>query len=156
MENGETNKVNSDETKKSKMPKWVIILIVIGCLYYVVPIGLLTFAMIFDDFQVEYKVLDDGSINVDKNKLTIQKDVRGYYNEEKGAYYIEGRITNNTDKDYDGVSISYYVYNENGDVLGEATNYLQKLGAKKTWNFKVIYDEVDADMVTNFEYHAGY
>ncbi len=146
----------TNEPKKTKTPKWVIVLIVIGCLYYIVPIGLFTFAILTDNFSVEYKVLDDGSINIDKKKLTIQKDVKGYYNEAKEAYYIEGKITNNTNKDYNGIAINYYVYNEAGEILGEASNYIQKLGPKKTWNFKLIYDNVDAKDVVRFEYNPSY
>ena len=144
------------EPKKSKPAKWLIVLIIIGCLYYIVPIGLFAFAMIADNYSLEYKVLDDGSINIDKNKLTIQSNVKGYYVEEKKAYYIEGKLTNNTDEDYYGIDINYYVYNEAGEVLGEASNYIQKLGAKKTWNFKAIYDDVDADTVSKFEYNPSY
>ena len=148
--------IETTEEPKKKMSKWIIVLIVIGCLYYIVPIGLFAFAMVTDNFVTEYKVMDDGSINIDKNKLTIQSNVRGYYNEEKKAYYIEGKLVNNTDKDYNGVEIRYYVYNENDEVLGEASNYIQKLGAKKTWNFKVIYDDIDASSVTKFEYNPSY
>ncbi len=141
---------------KKKTSKWIIALVVLGCLYYIVPIGLFTIALITDRFNVEYKVMDDGSIQIDKKKLTVQKDVKGYYNEEKKAYYIEGKLTNNTDKDYNGIDISYYLYNESGEVLGEAGTYIQRLGAKKTWNFKVIYDDVDAMNVTKFEYNPNY
>lgn len=150
----EVKEIN-DQPKK-KTPKWVIVLIVVGCLYYLVPIGLFTAAILMDNFQVEYKVMDDGSINIDKNKLTIQKEVKGYYNEEKQAYYIEGKIKNNTKKDYNGISLNYIVYNEDGEVLGEATNYIQKLAAGKTWNFKLIYDDVDANKVAKFEYNPSY
>jgi len=142
--------------KKKKLSKWVIVLIVLGCLYYIVPIGLFCFAIITDNFTTEYKVLNDGSIEIDKGKLIIQKDVKGYYNEEKAAYYIEGKLTNNYEKDYNNIEISYYLYNAEGEVLGEATAYIQKLGSKKTWSFKVIYDEVDAKNVSSFEYKANY
>ncbi len=154
IEKNET--IETVEQPKKKMSKWIIVLIVIGCLYYVVPIGLFAVAMVTDNFVTEYKVLDDGSINIDKNKLTIHSEVKGYYNEEKGAYYIEGKVTNNTNKDYNGVDIRYYVYNEEGEVLGEALNYIQKLGPKKTWNFKLIYDDVDAKDVAKFEYNPSY
>ena len=149
----EKNKVIEEQPKK-KLSKWLVVLIVLGCLYYLVPLGLFTVAIITDNFKVEYKVLEDGSINIDKNKLTIQKDVKGYYSEEKGAYYIEGKITNNTKKDYNGINISYYVYNEEGEILGEASYFIQKLDAKKTWNFKLIYDEVDAKDAVKFEYNS--
>ena len=148
--------IENVEQPKKKMPKWLIVLIVIGCLYYVVPVGLFAFAMVTDNFKLEYKIQPDGSINIDKNKLTIQKEVKGYYNEQKEAYYIEGKITNNTKNDYNGLSISYYVYNEEGEVLGEASNYIPTLGANKTWNFKLIYDDVDANKVAKFEYNPSY
>ena len=144
------------EVKPKKTSKWVIVLIVIGCLYYLVPLGLFFFAMVTDNFKTEYKILNDGTIQIDKNKLTISNDVRGYYNAEKKAYYIEGKIKNNTNKDYNSINIDYYLYNESGEVLGAASTYLQKLGANKTWNFKVIYDEVDAINVYKFEYNPDY
>ena len=148
--------VVENEVKPKKTSKWVIILIVIGCLYYLVPLGLFFFAMVTDNFKTEYKILNDGTVEIDKNKLTILKDVRGYYNEEKKAYYIEKKIKNNTNKDYNGINIDYYLYNDSGEVLGNASTYLQKLGANKTWNFKVIYDEVDARNVYKFEYNQDY
>ncbi len=154
VENKEAVVIN--EQPKKKMSKWLVVLIVVGCLYYLVPIGLFAAAIITDGFSIEYKVMDDGSINIDRNKLTIQKDVKGYYDEEKAAYYIEGKIVNNTKKDYNGIGINYLLYNEEGEVLGEASNYIQKLGAGKTWNFKVIYDDVDASKVVKFEYYSSY
>jgi len=152
----ETNENVVNEKPKTKMSKWLIVLIVIGCLYYIVPLGLFAFAMVTDTFTTEYKVLDDGSINIDKGKLTIQANTKGYYNQEKGAYYIEGKVTNNTDKDYNGIDIRYYLYNEDGEILGDASTYIQKLDAKKTWNFKVIYEEVDAESVAKYEYNPSY
>ena len=153
--------MNKEETaietanKSKKTSKWVIILVIIGCLYYIVPIGLFTLAIITDNYKTEYKVLDDGSINIDKSKLTIQSGVKGYYSEEKKAYYIEGKVTNNTEKDYNYIEINYYLYNEKEEVLGVATTLIQKLGAKKTWNFKAIYDDVDASSVSKFEYNPN-
>ena len=153
--------MNKEETaietanKSKKTSKWVIILVIIGCLYYIVPIGLFTLAIITDNYKTEYKVLDDGSINIDKSKLTIQSGVKGYYSEEKKAYYIEGKVTNNTEKDYNYIEINYYLYNEKEEVLGVATTLIQKLGAKKTWKFKAIYDDVDASSVYKFEYNPN-
>ncbi len=144
------------DTKPKKTSKWIIALIVIGCLYYIVPLGLFFVAMITDNFKVDYKIMEDGTVEIDKNKLTIQKDVKGYYNEEKNAYYIEGKVKNNTKKDYDGINIDYYLYNEEGEVLGSAGTYFQKLGPGKTWSFKIIYEDVDASKVYSFEYNPNY
>ena len=149
------NEVTNNKQKKG-FPKWAIVLIVVGCLYYLVPIGLFTFAMVTDTYATKFEVLEDGSVNINKGKLTIAPDVKGYYSEEKETYYIEGKIKNNTEKDYEGIAINYFVYNEAGEVLGEATTYIQKLGAGKTWNFKAIYADIDAPKVTKFEYGSGF
>ncbi len=139
------------ENKKTNT-KWIVLIVVVASLYYLVPLGLFVFAMITDNYKMEYKVLDNGAISLDKNKLTIQEGVRGYYNEEKEAYYIEGKVTNNTNKDYNYLDIRYTLYNDSNEILGEATVFIQNLGAGKTWNFKAIYNDIDANQVTNFEY----
>ena len=140
-----------NETKKTST-KWIIVIVIIASLYYLVPVGLMLFAIISDSYGVEYTVLDNGAISIDKNKVTIQEGVRGQYIEEREAYYIEGKVTNNTDEDYNYLEIKYALYNESGEILGEASTFIQTIGAGKTWNFKIIYDDIDAATVTNFEY----
>jgi len=147
--------MNNEDKQKKKNSKWIILIVVLASLYYLVPIGLFVFAMITDTYKTEYKVLSDGTVQIDKNKITIQAGVKGHYDEEKGIYYIEGKVTNNTDKEYNYLDINYQLYNAEGEVLGEATSFIQNLGAGKTWNFKATYAEIDAKDVESFEYRSN-
>ncbi len=144
---------NNVQNKPKKNSKLIIVIIIVGCLYYLIPIGLFGYALISDTYKLEYKVLDDGSIAINKSKVIIQSGVEGYYSEEKKAYYIEGKISNNTNKDYNYLDISYYLYNANDEILGQASTYISNLEAGKTWNFKVVYEDIDASEVTRFEFH---
>ena len=50
------------------------------------------------------------------------------------------------------MSVSYRLYDVDGNILGEATAYLETLGSEKTWKFKATYNDVDASEVSTFEF----
>lgn len=133
---------------KKKTPTWVKVLIVgLTVLMY-----LFIISMLFWDFwDQDWKRNRNGSISIDGGSLTIQKEVEGYYDEQRKVFYILGTLTNNSSDDYDTIDIEYLVYDEEGNVLGNASAYLNKLKKGQSWKFKVIYDGMDAKDIKKFE-----
>ena len=132
---------------KRRTPTWVIVLIVaMVVLFYVGFIGLCIF--VSDDSDV--KTNKNGSVSIDDGQLTIEKGTKGYYDEKTDNFYIIGTLTNNSSDDYDYVTINYHVSDKDGNILGNATDSIDNLEKGKSWKFKVVYENVDAKEVKNF------
>ena len=54
------------------------------------------------------------------------------------AYYIEGIVTNNLDKDYSYVQIEFICYDKDGNNLGTALDNTNNLLGKQTWKYKAM------------------
>ena len=54
------------------------------------------------------------------------------------AYYIEGVVTNNLDKDYSYVQIEFICYDKDGNNLGTALANTNNLLGKQTWKYKAM------------------
>lgn len=72
--------------------------------------------------KTESLVLEDG--------YTGGLDETGYF------YYIEGYVKNNTDKDYEYVSIEFITYDSEGNTLGSCYDNNSSLEANGRWKFK--------------------
>lgn len=64
--------------------------------------------------------------------------------------YITGKFTNNTDSDFDSVSVEYTIYDKDGTQIETAADYANGLKAGGTWKFKA-YIMADADDVHSYE-----
>lgn len=129
-------------------PSWLKVLIIgLTILVY----GLFISIIFFSDFDPMFKKNRNGSISIDDGKLIIQKDIDGYYEEEDKTFYILGTLTNNTSNYYDYIELEYIVYDEEGNILGNASTTLNQLKKGKSWRFKIAYDEIDAKEVSSFE-----
>jgi len=135
--------------KKTK--KWQIILIVaLAMIIYVLPIASIFVLSYFEEKAKTFEVKDN-IIEISKGKLIIE-NVDSFYDEEDKTYYVTGYLKNTTEKEYDFIDISYRLYDKDGNILGEATTYLDNLSSKKTWKFKATYSDVDANEVDKFEF----
>lgn len=56
--------------------------------------------------------------------------------QENGINYIIGRIENPTDKDIEFVSVSFEIYDSEGNQIEETSDSINKLKSGKTWKFK--------------------
>lgn len=135
--------------KKTK--KWQIILIVVlAMIIYLLPIVSIFVISYFEEKAKTFEVKDN-IVEIAKGKLMIEK-VESFYDEEDETYYITGYLKNKTENEYSFLDISYRLYDKEGNVLGEATAYLDNLSSKKTWKFKATYSEIDANEVDHFEF----
>lgn len=69
------------------------------------------------------------------------------------AYYIEGTVTNKTDRDYSYVSIEFICYDSAGNNLGTALDNTNNLLANQTWKYKAMFMGTDANAVDHCDYH---
>ena len=51
-----------------------------------------------------------------ENNIFILKDHKGYYNDTKDKYIVEGTIVNKTDETYENKVIMIRVFDENGNI----------------------------------------
>jgi hypothetical protein len=69
------------------------------------------------------------------------------------AYYIEGTVTNNTDREFSYVSISFICYDAAGNNLGTALDNTNNLLGKQTWKYKAMFLGSDSNAVDHCDYH---
>ena len=108
--------------KQNKIP--VVGRIVIAVIVFFVLIGL------FSDSNSENNIPEE-------EKFTIS-DVKAYSDDSGFAYYIEGIVKNNTDKDYNYIQITYNVYDKDDNNLGTCLDNNSNLKSGETWKFKTM------------------
>ena len=134
---------------KKKNNKGLIIAIIIAVIYTLLPMIIFIGTIFFIDSFDYPEILEnaDGTIIIENGNLTIEPDIKNYYDEENEIYYVEGYLANNTDEEVENIYIEYTLYDINNNVLGTATAYLNKLDALARWKFKATYIENDAKSV---------
>lgn len=85
---------------------------------------------------------------VEKFSYTVDNTTRDTF-----AYYIEGTVTNNKDKDYSYVSIEFVCYDSDGNNLGTAMDNTNNLLGKQTWKYKAMFIGSDQENVDHCDYH---
>lgn len=93
---------------------------------------------------------DGSSTNKEKFSYTVDKQYAGDYGM---GYYIEGVVTNKTDKDYDYVQIEFICYDKEGNNLGTAIDNTNNLLANQTWKYKAMFLGTDGKEVDHCDYH---
>ncbi len=138
--------INQEFVKKNKMPKWVIVIIVVLSVFIALPmlifIGLVMYIIV--DSEINH-----GDVEKD---LLINNNITSLYDEEYGTYVVSGYVTNTGENDYYNVVVSYSLYDENNNIIGEATDYLSRLKDSETWSFAAEYYGIDAQKVARIEF----
>ena len=67
------------------------------------------------------------------------------------AYYIEGTIVNNTDKEYSYVQVEFNLYDADGAQIGTSLDNINNLEANGTWKFKAIGAFADEKSVASYK-----
>lgn len=132
---------------KKGIPNWVIIICTLGiCLF-------LIFAMfdLFKLYDFKYDIDSYGNITLEKNKFLINKEMNSFYDADTKAFYIEGIFKNNTQKVYYNVSLIYTIYDLEGNILGNAYAYIDRIGPEETWKFKANYLDIDATDAVSYK-----
>lgn len=87
--------------------------------------------------------------NLKPNQTNVQKDIPKdnfiCSNEELHSYpaTVTGILKNDTDNIYKNVSVSYLLYDEEGNNIGELFDSFEFLGAYDTWNFEATSQNTD-------------
>ena len=86
-----------------------------------------------------------------KEKFTLINDnsYKGY--SDGFGFYIEGKITNNTNKDYSYAQVTFNLYDKDGAQLGTAVDNINHFEANGTWKFKAIGLTGDSNKVKTFK-----
>ncbi len=94
---------------------------------------------------------DSSSKGTEKFSYTVDKQYAGDYGI---GYYIEGIVTNKTDKDYSYVQIEFICYDKDGNNLGTAMDNTNNLLANQTWKYKATFLGTSNDaQVDHCDYH---
>lgn len=109
--------------KQNKIPGWLKIIL-----------GLLLFIIIISAFSSNNKK-DDETKEKEKFSHTV---ISSAPDEDNFAYYIEGTVTNNRDKEYSYVQIEFVCYDKDGNNLGTAVDNTNNLLGKETWKYKAM------------------
>ena len=92
-----------------------------------------------------------GATSGDNSTTTNTNKVQNVVNEEKftlvsdksttdslGTTYIEGKIKNNTDKEYSYVQVTFNLYDKDGAQLGTAMDNINNLEPNGIWKYKAM------------------
>ncbi len=80
-----------------------------------------------------------GGNNETSQEEKFTHTVTNSYLDEAGfAYYIEGTVKNETDKEYSYVQIEFVCYDAEGNNLGTAVDNTNSLLGNETWKFKAM------------------
>lgn len=107
------------------MKKFVIVFIFLICLT----------GCVYEDIYVN--TLKDEYKNNQSEKFTLSDDY-GYSDDYGFAYYIEGLVTNNTNKSYSYVQIEFNAYDSDGNLLGSCWDNINNLEPNGTWKIKAM------------------
>ena len=138
--------------KEKKKDKKLILVIIIATIYTLFPAIIFVGTIIFLDASYpKYEEKADGTVEINNNDLTIKKDIKNYFDEEKSTYYVEGYLVNNTDKKIDYIVVEYNLYDISNNLIGTAYASVNNLDKRGTWKFKATYIDDDAKKVVKIK-----
>ena len=127
---------------KKKLPTWAIVLIAI---FVVAIIG---GAMGNSDSDTQDSKEQTGTTSVKKEDLELEDGHTGALDEYGIAYYIDGYVKNNSDREFSYVQIEFITYDSEGNTLGSCIDNNSGLEADGRWKFKAIctgeVDKIDS------------
>lgn len=91
-----------------------------------------------------------------ENKTPVQKQEKftleshsGAYDDAGFAFYIEGTIKNNTNKNYSYVQVTFNTYDKDGAQLGTAFDNINNLEPNGVWKYNAI---ATADDIASYKF----
>lgn len=128
--------------KRQGIPKWVWIIIVI--------IVIAILASSSSDNNASEKSTNNANKTKSVEKFTYE--ILNQYN-DTFAYYIEGSVKNNKDRDYSYVQIEFICYDADGNNLGTAIDNTNNLLGQQTWKYKAMFMGSGSEEVDHCDYH---
>lgn len=92
-------------------------------------------------------------------KDNFSYEVSNSYADEYGiSYYIEGKVKNNSNKDYSYVEIEFVCYDAEGNNLGTVVDNTNNLMAYETWKFKgmALFNDINDIDHCNYKQITGF
>jgi len=122
-----------------KLPMWAKITILVTSLIYIIFIILFAYFVyiteIDSDISKDLVIMNDNSL-----ETKVFND----------SYVISGKLTNSSDSVYYDVEIIYNLYDKEGNLIGEASDEINRLGVSETWKFSASYYGVDCNEVYTY------
>lgn len=125
-----------------KLPGWAIAVIIGASFVTLLIFGMFIALAVIDEINSE--------TDIDKN-LVINGNISAKEDDEYNAYVISCYITNKSDFTYYNVEITYYLYDQNNNILGEATDYVMEIESGQSWKFSAEYYGTDVSEVYRVE-----
>ena len=132
-----------EKSKKTKLPVWAIVVIIVFGIMTIAPILFVVAAIAIDGV---------GTANVEKD-LRVNSIISAECNKENDAYIITGTVENTSDENYTGVSISYDLYDNDGNVVGVASANIERIGKGATWKFNAEYYTSNCKEVAKYKFY---
>ena len=143
------SKQSSTKKEKKKFPVWlIIVLVILGIGIIVAAMGSDTDTEENNNFSSETS--NNGNSTSKKEKLSLEEGHYGYSDDYGFAYYIEGYINNNTNKDYSYVQVSFTAYDAEGNTIGSCYDNNGGLQTNGRWKFKAMCSG-EAEEITRYE-----
>lgn len=133
--------------KIKSIPVWVIVIVGIALIFY----GSLIILDCLGLNSFKYEVDTDGTILINNEKFTINNEMTSFYDTDSESFYVVGIFNNNTKKTYYGISLEFAIYDLDGNILGNAITYIEKINANESWKFKANYVNVDATDAVSYK-----
>ena len=121
--------------KNSKLPGWAMAIIIVVAavvvLFYALIVFLIASAIVATvDYSNNYSITSSHNVKAEVDKA--------YFNNNTNSYVLEGTVSNNTNKEYDDVEISYLLYDTNNKIIGIATSKIDDLYPGEKRNFRAL------------------
>lgn len=111
-------------------------------------INILSLVIVLATQSAYSQAIDDATVTTDK--VTVEQSADGTADSSESKYAlsnetfdgdeysttISGSLTNNTDSDISYISVSYNLYDKDGNQIDTATTGTTNLGAGDTWKFE--------------------
>ena len=92
----------------------------------------------------------------ESTKPKVSCSIEKQYSDEYGySYYVEGKCTNNDNKDYDYLQVEFVCYDKDGTNLGTAMDNTNNLLKGQTWKFKAMSLYSDTKNTDHCDYHEA-
>lgn len=118
--------------EKKKIPTWAVVLIVIAIIGIIGSFGNSS----NESNNDSNKENNTSTKTTEKKELTLEDGWTASLDDTGYFYYIEGYITNPTDKDYSYVQVEFTSYDSEGNTLGTCIDNNSGLEKDGRWKFK--------------------
>ena len=131
--------------KKLLLLLLIIIVIAVALIFYFKNNKQSSKEIIYED----YKILEGHSGKIEDYDSSLTVD--GYQGGEDKAYYITGRITANSDKNF--TLITFNLYDKKNNLLGTAVAGIKKLSKDTIYSFKAtsLIERKDIEKIAYYE-----